>query len=229
MQNNAKTVCCGVNLVFGYGKFGRWAVRFLQSSLGHGESILVIDKEPKSNVPDDVQFVCAEGVEWLASELVISSPIQRIIPALPIHFAAKWVERKLSQEGWIVKPYTLSERLLKKLPHLQQLSPDSAITSHAEFQCPINCSEPDDICSYTRQQRPVPLYHILGSLNSEDFNSLMLKSRQFAPGVGGYYPDDLWLLLSAVKGMPNRPILVSTACKCHGIVNGMYIEKRVSS
>ena len=225
MTTGTEAVRHGVNIVLGYGRFGRLAVKFLQGSLGNNASILVVDSKPQNNVPDDVQFVCAEAVAWLVRELHDNSEVQRIIPALPVHFAVRWLTGKLIEEGWRVIPCTLDDSLLAKLPHHFRLNQYSATTSHADFLCPVNCAEPEDICSYTGQKRPEPLNQILNSLASEQFTPLIVRSRQFAPGVGGYYPEDLYALLHKAKKLANLQLLVGTACKCHGILDGMCVKK----
>jgi hypothetical protein len=37
--------------------------------------------------------------------------------------------------------------------------------------------------------------------------------------VGGFSPVDLWNLLARVSLLPDTPLLVGTACKCHGVID----------
>ena len=223
-QPTSRISCRGQNLVFGYGTFGHRAVDLLQRSLATDEELVVIDIQPQVDVPKGVRFVCAEGVDWLAGNLTPAANIRRIIPVLPVHFAAQWLTTMLRQNGWTPLPCPLTDDLLAKLPNPMRLTDSSAVTSHATFRCPPDCIEPDNICTHTRQPRPTPLYQLLDSLDCRDFTPLTVQSRQFAPGLGGYYPDDLWKLLSRAQRLANHNLLVGTACKCHGIVDGISLK-----
>jgi len=52
------------------------------------------------------------------------------------------------------------------------------------------------------------------------FQSLVIQSHQLGPGIGGYRPAMLFELLERVK-QAGSALLVSTACRCHGVVTGM--------
>jgi hypothetical protein len=57
----------------------------------------------------------------------------------------------------------------------------------------------------------------------ENYASLVVRSRQLAPGVGGYRPEDLFSMYERVqKGA--SPFLISTACRCHGVVSGLAVD-----
>ncbi|MEE4239925.1 MAG: hypothetical protein V2I36_00550, partial [Desulfopila sp.] len=118
----------------------------------------------------------------------------------------------------------LPDNLLERLPHPLRQGPDSAVVSHADFLCPSHCREPDDICSYTRRRRPPALHRLLEE-NSCIFTPLILKSRQFSGGTGGFFPADLWDLHDRALSHLNTPLLIGTACKCHGIIDGIAINR----
>ncbi len=187
--------------VIGGGKFGRLAVRLLHKSTPSAK-IIVVDKKPISDLPPDIDVVCAEGVEWLIEQRLSESLVTMIIPVIPIHLAAEWLKLKLGADGGIVSSEEIPENLLQQLPHPIRVRPDKIVISHADFICPENCSEPDTLCSYTHQLRPPPLYTILEEMDCGDLTPIIIRSRQFAPGVGGFYLKDLWHLLTRAKSLP---------------------------
>jgi hypothetical protein len=161
----------------------------------------------------------ADGVEWLVENLTPDCGVNKIIPALPLHLTADWVKKKLSNEYRIVRPEEISDEQLHHLPHPIRLGPNRVVMSHADFLCPQNCPEPEDLCSYTQRQRPLSLYRLLETIDHGRFVPLILRSRQFASGVGGFFPQDLWDLVERARLISGAPLLIGTACKCHGIAD----------
>jgi len=51
----------------------------------------------------------------------------------------------------------------------------------------------------------------------------VIRSRQLAPGLGGYRVRDLKELLGKVSEAGKGKWLVATACNCHGIVTAMQV------
>ncbi len=204
--------------VIGCGKFGRRAVRLLHRATPSA-TIVVVDRKAISELPTDIETVCADGVGWLAEQRVSDSLVTQIIPVIPVHLAAEWLKMKLTSDGGIISSEEIPESLLQQLPHPIRLGPDKVVLSHADFICPENCSEPDTLCSYTQQLRPPPLYGILETMDWGDLTPIILRSRQFAPGVGGFYLKDLWNLLNRAKSLPGVPLLIGTSCKCHAVLD----------
>ncbi len=207
--------------VLGGGRFGRRAVDLTRAA--HPVStIVVVDTLSVPGLPKDVEIVCADGIEWLAEHLTEDARVNKIIPALPLHVAADWIKKKLSGELKIVRPAEIFDQQLQHFPNPIRLNLSRVAMSHADFLCPANCSEPEDLCTYTRRQRPPPLYSTLETAALGNFVPLILRSRQFASGVGGFLPEDLWNLLVRARLLPGIPLLIGTACKCHGIVDGLW-------
>ena len=207
--------------ILGGGKFGRHALdHFTQGTKNN--FVVVVDNQEIGDLPDGVEHVCADGVEWLVEHLTPHADAAKILPVLPLHLAAEWVKRKLSEQHAVVDSVAIPDELLCSLPHPIRLRPDQVTLSHADFICPPNCSEPEELCLYTRKKRPKPLYKLLAAMNCGNFVPLVIQSRQFAPGLGGFFPDDLWHLLERTRLLPNTPLLIGTACKCHGIVDSIY-------
>jgi len=205
--------------VLGGGQFGQRAVDLLRKA-APAATLVVIDRQPPGDLPADVECVRADGVAWLVEHFFPQTRVGKIIPAIPRHLAAEWLKRKLAEEGADVCALDIPEDLLLRFPHPMRLSPGQVVMSHADFICPPNCAEPDELCSYTRRPRPTPLYRLLETLDCGSFTPLIVRSRQFAAGVGGFFPEDLWQLLARARSLPGTPLLVGSACKCHGIVDG---------
>ncbi len=214
--------------VLGCGKFGRRAVRHLRKAAPTSK-IIVVDRQPVKDLPNDIDIVCADGVEWLAENFTPDADVSKIIPALPVHLAAEWLKKKLSEKNRFVRSIEIFDEQLQQLPNPVRLSRSRAVISHADFLCPPYCSEPDDICTFTQKQRPPSLYHILETKVYGNFVPLILKSRQFFPGVGGFFPEDLRKLFDHAQLLSDTPLLIGTACRCHGIVDGISHTRQQSS
>ncbi len=210
--------------VLGGGQFGRHACQQLRQKDAEA-TIIVVDKQASHDLPADVHHVCEDAVTWLTKQFTADAAVSMVIPALPLHLAAEWLKKKLSADSRTVQPVTLPDTLLGQLPNPIRLNPDNAVISHADFLCPSNCLEPDELCSFTCKKRPQPLFEILEEMSYRDFSPVIIRSRQFAPGVGGFLPDDLWTLLQSARSRSDMPLLIGTACKCHGAITGISHEK----
>lgn len=206
--------------VIGGGQFGRRAVDLLKKDAAAGR-IIVVDNLPDHKLPDGVKFVCADGVEWLSEHLTTDAAVDKIIPALPVHLAAEWVKKKLLDDGRIVHSPQILDEQLRHFPHPLRIDSARVVMSYADFICPPNCAEPDARCTHTGKKRPLSLYRLLAALVINDFVPRIIRSRQFHFGVGGFFPQDLWHLLESVRSLPDTPLLIGTACKCHGVVDGL--------
>lgn len=204
--------------VIGAGNFGKRAIKLLRRGTS-SSGFIVVDQEVIDDQQPDIEFVCADGVEWLAEQPVLDSHITKIIPVIPVHLAAEWLKRKLTIDGGLLSSQKIPERLLDQLPHPIRLRHDKIVISYADFICPDNCVEPNNKCSYTKERRPPPLYGVLEAMDCGDFTPIIVRSRQFAPGVGGFYLNDLSDLLTRAKSLPDVPLLIGTACKCHGALD----------
>ena len=206
--------------VLGCGKFGRRAVDLLQKA-APGSTLIAVDRLPAVDLTGNIEIIRADAVEWLTEHFTPDAEVDKIIPAIPLHLASEWLQNKLSGEQRIVRTLEIPDNLLPCLPHPIRLSHSRVAVSHADFLCPENCSEPEEICTYSRRQRPQSLYHLLETVDFATFRPLIVRSRQFAPGVGGFFPADLWNLLEQARLLPETPLLIGTACRCHGVVDGL--------
>ncbi|MCP4343100.1 MAG: hypothetical protein GY799_30555 [Desulfobulbaceae bacterium] len=206
--------------VLGYGEFGRRAVELLQKA-APAANIVVVDRQPVRDLSEDIEVVCADGVEWFSEHFNQDSVVNKIVPALPVHLVAEWLKKKLTAEYRTVHSVEIPDNQLHYFPHPIRLSHSRVVMSHADFLCPPNCSEPEKLCTYTKQPRPQALYSLLETVVLKNFTPLIVRSRQFALGVGGFFPEDLWDLFERGRGLPGASLLIGTACKCHGVVDGL--------
>ena len=217
-----------IYLIIGCGRFGsRAAEKLLQKD--PRSKLIVVDRSKKalgkiSQLP--VEFEVCDGTLYLEQFLSKGRKTDYIIPSVPFHLAFEFT---LSQS----KPWT-GKRI--KVPSLSGL-PNPMIgkigdlyTSLASFLCPEDCPEPAQYCSITKQRRPKPLFRILEDMKAH-FESSVIRSRQLAPGVGGYSPEALLDLFENIKKRmePGHTILVSTSCRCHGVTSALSFSANKKS
>lgn len=210
--------------IIGAGKFGRRAVAALQK---HGTTeITVVDRHLPQGLPASVRAFEDDGLHWLSSRLAANGVEAEtlIIPALPLNLAAECLAIHLREHGFPLSRPPLAETFLQSLPNALRLSASSAALSHATFLCPPNCSEPQETCTATGRIRPRPLYRLLKEETVEQYRPLIIRSRQIAAGVGGFQAAELWRIYSQARTLAGNPLLIGTACKCHGIIDSLTID-----
>lgn len=207
-------------LIIGCGHFGsRAAEKLLQKN--PRPKIIVVDrnKEALKKVSHlAVESEVCDATLYLKQILSKGGKIDYIIPSVPFHLAFEFI---LSQS----KPLGAKRAkvpLLSGLPNSMIGKTGDLYASLASFLCPEDCPEPAQYCTVTKQRRPKPLYQILNELEGP-FESRVIRSRQLAPGVGGYRPARLLTLLENIKKRmePRRTILISTSCRCHGVTSAL--------
>jgi len=206
-------------LIIGCGHFGSRAAEKLLGKNPHSK-IIAVDKDKDaikkaSHLP--VETEVSDGLLYLDQFLSEGRKADYIIPAIPFHLAFEFIVSQLKPLG--------AKR--KKVPDLKGL-PNPVIghtgdlyTSFADFLCPEDCSEPLH-CSVTGKHRSRPLFRVLMNL-SGPFESKVIHSIQLGQGVGGFRLERLLNLLEALKKKKNKKqlILVSTACRCHGVISAL--------
>ncbi len=216
-----KTVTAAETIwVVGGGQFGRRAVELVQKD-APASTIVVVDTLPNLHLPAGVEMICADGIEWFVEHFIPGVAVDKIIPALPVHLAAEWLKKKLIDDGRGVHSTEILDEQLGHFPHPIRINPSRVVMSYADFICPANCSEPAEFCTSTGKKRPLALYRLLATLVIDDFVPLIIRSRQFHTGVGGFFAEDLWQLVERGRSLPDTPLLIGTACKCHGVVDGL--------
>ena len=205
--------------ILGAGRFGLKAAKVL-SRKKKKVKITVIEKNNElcRNIEmPDFKTVCMDGIEYLDKNLKSIDYPDWIIPAIPLHVAYEWVRLKI-KDRYILKTIPVPEGVITSLPNVFKGKKYEIYMSIADFICPDNCPEPEELCTYTGKQRPFTLYKKLESIKHDNFCSVVVRSRQLSPGIGGYSPGSLFHALDVIKTSP-IPILLSTACRCHGVMH----------
>jgi hypothetical protein len=206
--------------IIGLGQFGLHAVRYLSKKNKGIQFVLVdaVEANLMQAAGPNRSLERADGVVFLERNLHTDQEPDWIIPALPIHLAAEWclVKQKPARFGRVPLPAEIKPIL----PNPMEAYNGDIYLSHADFRCPGDCAEPRDICTVTQKPRKRNMFEVLTDVKMPAFQSLVIRSHQLGPNIGGYRPVMLFELLERIKQAGNN-LLVSTACRCHGVVTGM--------
>jgi hypothetical protein len=206
--------------IIGVGQFGLLAFQRL-SRTNKDRHFVLVDPVEKNLLPcQDANSTLeqADGVDFLNRRLQMGTAPDWIIPALPIHLAAEWFLVRLGPER--LRRITLPPEIDPLLPNTMRGSDGNMYVSHADFRCPDDCAEPGDVCTVTGQRREQNMFEILGGIQLTPFKPLAIRSHQLGPGIGGYRSEQLFEMLAKVEEAKGA-LLVSTACRCHGVVTGL--------
>jgi len=206
--------------IIGLGQFGCIAFQRLSETLKDGNFVLVdpvAENILKCKGPAATLRI-SDGVKFLERHLKKGRKPDWIIPALPLHLAAEWILLYLRPKR--LRRIPLPSEIETLVPNPIRGSEGNIYVSHADFKCPADCEEPRDICTITRKARKQDMFELLGNLDIEPFKALTIQSHQLGPGIGGYRPDQLFELKKKVE-QTRGPVLVSTACRCHGVITGL--------
>lgn len=166
-----------------------------------------------------------DGVSFLHQRLNSEKAPDWIIPALPIHLAAEWCLVRQGLKG--LRQIVIPSDIDRLVPNPVRDPSGNLYISHADFICPDDCAEPAQICTVTQESRNTDMFELLGSNRISKFRSLVMRSYQLCPGVGGYRPRQLFDLLKQVE-IIGEDFLLSTACRCHGVMTGLgYRQERL--
>jgi hypothetical protein len=205
--------------IIGGGHFGQRAAHSIRRKSADSE-ILLIDQQSEvcsQMTRKGFRTVCMEGVRYLETRLAADNRPDWIIPAIPVHVAYEWIRSQLLGR-FRLKPIIIPKQLKAILPNPIQAKSGQLYVSNADFICPEDCSEPDEICTYTGQPRPRTLNDYLKNLHYQDLRSVVVYSHQLLPGVGGYTPEALYDALAEIETLPDQ-IMLGTACRCHGVID----------
>ncbi len=213
-------------LIIGAGHFGNKAVRILSETGLRLFPVLIIDKDENSLAlirGPSIEKILHDGIDFLVKNFHLLSPSNIIIPAVPLHLAFEWLKSYLDNICNI-KQVKVPEGVRPLLPNTCKGNEGSLLISYADFHCPDNCPEPADCCTVTGEKRGKPLHELLSRLDPLNYKIHIIKSRQLAPGLGGYKVDDLRELAIRVRNQGRGMWLVGTACRCHGTVSAMEVK-----
>lgn len=206
-------------IILGAGHFGRRALHKCSNAYPNCKiSIVDRDKHPLKNETKSIscESICDDGITYLNSlSKKVSEQSTWIIPSIPIHVAFEWISQNLSKP---VRRIEIPDNLLEQLPNAIPGKKGTVYMSYATFRCPDNCPEPVDHCYLTKKPRKISLFEKLQCIRIENFTSVVLKSTQIFPGIGGFLFRDLTKTLSLVESL-ETPVLLSSACRCHGVMD----------
>jgi hypothetical protein len=209
-------------LILGAGKFGRLALNRLAQQ-DAAASFVVVDHDPAiltmrvDGVPDWTR-VQSEAAAFLARHVRDDGRWDWIIPMVPVHVTFHWLMAgPLAGSAW--QPAAAPEALARLIPGSRPGPQGELYLSRARHLCPDDCAEPE-VCPVTGESRDLPLYQELASLHLAGYEIRVIASRQLAPGVGGYSPRRL-LDLARDMGALRGNVLIATACRCHGVIQGL--------
>jgi len=209
-------------LILGAGTFGRLALERLTRQ-DAAASFVVVDSDPAAltmtldGVPGWTQ-VQSEAAAFLVQHLRDDGRWDWIIPMVPVHVAFDWLMAgPLAGSAW--RPAAAPEALAGLIPGGRRGPHGELYLSRASHLCPDDCAEPE-VCPVTGESRDLPLHQELACLHLAGYEIRVIASRQLAPGVGGYSPRRL-LDLARDMGALKGNVLIATACRCHGVVDGL--------
>ena len=212
--------------IIGGGRFGLKAAKRLRRTDSETDITVVEKNKQICNQIEKLSFgtACMDGVAYLAEHLRRPDYPDWIIPVIPAHVAYEWIRIKLSAK-YHLEAIDVPDTLTMTLPNPLKGNKGEIYISNADFICPDNCPEPEELCTYTGKPRPKILHMFLQSLQHNDFRSVVVRSQQLSPGIGGYTPADLFRALTEITSS-NTPVLLSTACKCHGVMHAFNISEK---
>ena len=212
--------------IIGGGKFGLRAAKTLSKKHPRNNLTIVEKEKTVCRQLDRLGFeaVCRDGIQYLERNLSSASYPDWIVPAIPLHTAYEWIRTKLSKNHNVQK-IAVPQDLVTELPHPINAETGRLYISIADFKCPENCPEPDEICTHTAKPRLMVLHEFLKSIQRKDLKTIVIRSHQLAPGVGGYTPRALFAALNEIEAAQG-PILLSTACSCHGVMDTFQLSVR---
>ena len=210
--------------ILGAGRLGRRAAVALRQKYPQA-GIVLIDSSGKACAQMEKRsfnVFCREGIGHLLKNLKAGRGPDWIVPMIPVHVAYEWMRRKL-EKTYRIQPVAVPSEVAENLPNPIRGADGQVYMTNATFICPWNCPEPDDICTHTGKPRPQILHRFLENIAHPEFRKVVVQSLQLAPGIGGYQPATLFKMLKTVLS-GNDPVLLSTACRCHGVMHAFRIE-----
>lgn len=208
--------------IIGAGRFGRIAMDRISRQIP-GASISIVDRQPVTIGPRHIATACIDGIRWLNAKLHPGAPVDMVIPAIPVHVAFEWIKSRL-KDAHPIRSLAVPDAWLERIPHGIRGKCGQVYASHAGFICPDDCPEPKRICTHTGRPRPKDLFRMLAQMNFGDVLPIVLRSHQLIPGVGGVYAADLLIALETIRNCRRRPLMIATACRCHGVIDFVQME-----
>jgi hypothetical protein len=216
-------------IVIGAGHFGKRAVEILSSR--YGSALWVVDRDEQALTTLDCSrlgCILNEGVLFLITHFHLLRNDNIVVPAVPLHLAFEWL-KAYQDKRFVIHPLPVPGKMKPLMPHSWDGRDGSLLVSYADFRCPDDCPEPAHECTVTGKRRGKPMHELLESLSVEGFRVHVIKSRQLAPGVGGYSVGDLKTLQERIESGGEAKWLVGTACRCHGVISAMEVKAKAQT
>lgn len=213
--------------ILGAGHFGSLAAKRL-SKRKKGCNLLVVDfdAEPLTYLQNKpLEIIRKDAIDFLLTHHGLGH--EWIVPAIPEHVAYAWLCQQFNREGKVT-PLAVPSVVDQQVPNPIRGKGGVLYTSFATFRCPDDCEEPEEICSVTGEGRKAELFELIQHIEIPGYISLVIRSHQLAPGVGGYQLSALWQLRDAARST-EKDIIVSTACRCHGVINALRLNREAHS
>ena len=213
-------------VIVGAGHFGLRAAKILTGKESRGAAVWVVDRAAASLKPLaglQVERIRADGIDFLVNHFTRLPPSTVIVPAVPLHLAYEWLHGYLGR-AWGPEKLKVPQEIRSALPHTWEGPEGTLLVSYADFRCPDDCPEPAGYCTVTRCRRSIPLYELLDRIAPAEYNVRIIRSRQLAPGLGGYRLEDLGRLAAALPTARTERWLIGTACKCHGMLTAFRVQ-----
>ena len=206
--------------IMGVGRFGSAAVKRLSKQHKDWQFVLVdSDRENLLSAKGlNTAIEHSDGIRFLNDHLKPGAQVSWIIPSLPIHLAWEWCRMKLGPDR--LTRSLLSSGIDLLLPNPMHGANGDIYASNADFICPDNCKEPEAFCTVTKRPRKQDMFSLLEALHYKEYTPIVLRSRQLAPGIGGYKPAQLFSFLKKIERQKGS-LLLCTACCCHGVITGV--------
>ena len=212
--------------VIGAGHFGARAVKLLVSRLNSPMWVVDSDERRLEQLEGtSVHKFLGEGINFITKTFDCFHPSNLVVPAVPLHLAFEWL-KTYSAINLLIRNREIPAEMKPFMPFSWDGNDGSLLVSYANFRCPDDCPEPEGYCTITREKKEMPLHRLLENLQVTGYRIHILKSRQLAPGVGGYRVEDLRQLYDRVRRGGRGRWLIGTACKCHGVVTAVEVEPR---
>lgn len=216
-----------VNLIFGGGRFGCVAARYL---LRQSKPFVVVDENEcclaakylplKKIDPSEVEHIelhggyFLKGSTKLALHLIEKLEPKLVFPTAPLHVAASLVAEKCGMAEW----KEASESLASRIPPSVIVSREKAtlvVSYNRDAVCKPKCTAPE-VCPVTGLKKPRTMYELLRSAVPE---GIILRSYQLEPGLGALRGDEL--LETLKKCEQSGEAVIGTACECHGVITAL--------
>jgi hypothetical protein len=207
--------------IVGAGHFGYLAAQRLKHRFPEA-SYLVVDqrKEKLDRIAEDFKIAALSEDLLSCFENPWIDDRTWIIPAVPIHFAFQWLLHELKKSGR-VEPLPVPASVETQIPNPYAAPSGSVCASFATFICPDTCNEPDEVCTHTRGPRQGNLFEHFAEIHVPNFDVLVIRSWQLAPGVGGYPTGSIKAVCARIAESPEGHYLIATSCRCHGVIDAL--------